>query len=82
MTSNLIQEVAQKINKFTKLFEPGQIGKLQVKNRIVKSPQATGLGNMDGTVSERLIRHYRELAKGGVGLIMVEYTFISACSNL
>lgn len=61
---------------YTHLFTPGKIGKLALKNRIVKSPQSTGLSNQDGTVSEKLVRHYRELAKGGTGLIIVEYTYI------
>lgn len=58
-----------KKSKYTKLFEPGLIGTLEVANRIVKSSSATGLGNIDGTVSERIIRHYKELARGGAGLV-------------
>ncbi|MED1792803.1 NAD(P)/FAD-dependent oxidoreductase [Brevibacillus nitrificans] len=61
---------------YSKLFASGKIGKLTLKNRIVKAPQSTGLSNMDGTVSERLVRHYKELARGGTGLIIVEYTYI------
>jgi 2,4-dienoyl-CoA reductase-like NADH-dependent reductase (Old Yellow Enzyme family)/thioredoxin reductase len=53
------------------LFEPGRIGTLEVKNRIVKSPQGVGMGNRDGSVSERTIRHYRRLAQGGSGLVMI-----------
>ncbi|MGB9792820.1 MAG: NADH oxidase, partial [Thermacetogeniaceae bacterium] len=63
-------------NKFPNLFSPGRIGTLELKNRIVKAPQSTGLSNMDGTVSERLIRHYRELARGGAALIIVEYAYV------
>ena len=53
------------------LFEPGRIGTLELENRIVKAPQGVGLGNRDGTVSERSVRHYRRLAEGGCGLVMV-----------
>jgi 2,4-dienoyl-CoA reductase-like NADH-dependent reductase (Old Yellow Enzyme family)/thioredoxin reductase len=53
------------------LFEPGRIGTLELENRIVKAPQGVGLGNRDGTVSERSVRHYRRLAEGGSGLVMV-----------
>jgi len=63
-------------NKFPKLSEPGRIGNLVIKNRVVKAPQSTGMSNTDGSVSERLIRHYRELARGGTGLIVVEYAFV------
>ncbi|WP_428911959.1 FAD-dependent oxidoreductase [Niallia sp. Krafla_26] len=61
---------------FSHLFKPGKIGNVEIKNRIVKAPQHTGLANQDGTVSERLIRHYKELARGGTGLIIVEYTYV------
>jgi 2,4-dienoyl-CoA reductase-like NADH-dependent reductase (Old Yellow Enzyme family)/thioredoxin reductase len=60
----------------TSLFRPGRIGKLEVANRVVKSPQSSLLAHQDGTVSTRLISHYRRLAEGGAGLIIVEYTYI------
>ena len=62
--------------KFPRLFERGRIGCLEIKNRIMKAPQSTGMSNPDGSVTERLIRHYRELARGGTGLIVVEYAFV------
>ena len=61
---------------FPNLFKEGKIGNLTISNRVVKAPQSTGLSNMDGTVSERLIRHYKRLAQGGAGLIIVEYAFV------
>ncbi|MFZ7944841.1 MULTISPECIES: NAD(P)/FAD-dependent oxidoreductase [Bacillaceae] len=61
---------------YSNLFTPGKIGKLEIENRIVKASTGTGLGNRDGTVSERQIRHYKELASGGVGLLIAEYVFI------
>lgn len=62
--------------QYRALFRPGSIGALELKNRIVKAPQSTGLGAMDGTVSERSVRHYRRLARGGAGLVLVEYTYV------
>ncbi len=61
---------------FPRLFTPGRIGRLTIDNRIVKAPTSTGMSNKDGTVSERLFRHYREQAAGGVGLLIVEYAFV------
>lgn len=58
------------------LFQPGRIGNLTLKNRIIKSPQSTGLSNMDGTVSQRSVNHYKRLAEGGTGLILTEYTYV------
>ena len=62
--------------KFPKLFEPGYIGKLQVKNRLVRSPCVPRIATIDGQVNERSIAHYRELARGGAGLIIVEAAYI------
>ena len=31
---------------------------------------------MDGSVSERLVRYYEDLAKGEVGMIIVEYAYV------
>lgn len=62
--------------KYPKLFAPGRIGSLTLPNRVVKAPTSTAMSNMDGTVSDRLIRHYREVARGGTGLIIAEYAFV------
>ena len=61
-------------NQFPTLFSPCKIGNVEIKNRICKAPQTTGLSHMDGTVSERLVRCYEDLAKGEVGMIIVERT--------
>ena len=36
----------------------------------------TDFANPDGSVTYRLIEHYKELARGGSALIIVEYTYI------
>jgi 2,4-dienoyl-CoA reductase-like NADH-dependent reductase (Old Yellow Enzyme family)/thioredoxin reductase len=61
---------------FAKLFEPGYIGKLWLKNRVVKAGVMTSYADMNGCVTDRIIRHYREVAKGGAGLIIVEGAYI------
>ncbi len=61
---------------FPHLFTPGKIGTLTLKNRILKAPQSSGMSNMDGTVSERLVRYYRDQAAGGAGCIIVEYAYV------
>ncbi len=58
---------------FPHLFAPGKIGTLTLKNR---APQSSGMSNMDGTVSERLVRYYRDQAAGGAGCIVVEYAYV------
>lgn len=61
---------------FAGLGRPGRIGPLELRNRAVKSPQATATANPDGTVSQRTVDHYRRLGEGGTGLVMVEYTYV------
>ena len=58
------------------LFTPININKLEVKNRMVLPPMGTGFASEDGQVTERMINYYKERAKGGVGLIIVEITAV------
>ncbi|MHA1595373.1 MAG: oxidoreductase [Candidatus Baldrarchaeia archaeon] len=53
------------------LFEPGKIGKMEVKNRIIMAPMLVGLSEPDGSVGDRMIRFYAERAEAYVGLIAV-----------
>ena len=62
--------------RFQKLFTPGYIGKIWVKNRIVREPMLSCLSHSDGSITERDIDHYKEFAKGGTGLIIVEFTWV------
>ena len=62
---------------FPKLFQPGRIGTMSLKNRIIMAPISTNLAAKDGTVSEGLISHYAERARGGTGLITVENVCIA-----
>lgn len=56
---------------FPKLFEPAQIGKIRLKNRIVMLPMGTAYASVIGEVTQKTIDHYVERARGGVGLIVV-----------
>jgi 2,4-dienoyl-CoA reductase-like NADH-dependent reductase (Old Yellow Enzyme family)/thioredoxin reductase len=62
--------------KYPKIFSPGRIGTLELENRLIKSPCHVKLGGRDGSVTDRLIEHYRKQASGGVGLVMVEYAYV------
>lgn len=61
---------------FDALFQPGQIGSLTVKNRIIMPPMSSRLANVDGQVTDNMIAYYAERAKGGVGSIIVEYAYV------
>ena len=51
------------------LFEPGSIGGLRIRNRVVQSPMGTGLVE-DGKVTGRDVALQEERARAGVGLII------------
>lgn len=54
-----------------RLFKPGKIGKLEIKNRIVMAAMGCGgLIQSDGKLSPRGIDYYVARAKGGSGLII------------
>jgi 2-enoate reductase len=61
-----------------KLLEPGRIGKMEIKNRVVMAAMgAHGLHEPDGDWSERFRAYYEARAAGGTGLITTETTFVS-----
>jgi 2,4-dienoyl-CoA reductase-like NADH-dependent reductase (Old Yellow Enzyme family)/thioredoxin reductase len=62
--------------RFPKLFEPGLIGNVRLKNRVIKAPQHTGLANPDGSVTDRMLRYYKDVALGGVSMVIIEYAWI------
>ena len=61
---------------FPKLFEPSDLGGIKLKNRIIKAPQHMGLANPDGSVTERMLQYYKDVALGGVGMVLVEYAWV------
>ena len=62
--------------QFKVLLSPFQIREVRLKNRIVKSPQVTGGTNSEGGITDDALPYYESLAKGGVGLIVLEGTAI------
>src|SRR5512139_355827 len=61
--------------EFQKLFEPIQIGRLLLSNRIVSPPLSSGSAK-DGFITDRLLAFYQELAGSGVGLVIVEDSIV------
>lgn len=58
------------------LFDPLTIKGMEMKNRIVMAPMATNMATSDGTFTERHVTHYAARAEGGVGLIILEHTYV------
>ncbi len=56
---------------FSKLFEPGKIGVMELKNRLIMPPMEPNFGSATGEVTDQMINYYAARAKGGVGLVVV-----------
>lgn len=67
---------AEATMQFEKLMQPFQLKNLNLRNRIVMAPMHSRLCLPNGVVSQHLIDYYAERAKGGAGLIIVEYSYI------
>lgn len=66
------------MDKAWKLMEPIQVGSYTFKNRIVMPPMESRLSTVDGDVTQEMCDYYAERAKGGVGAIVVENTFVDS----
>lgn len=54
-----------------KLLEPIQIGKLELKNRVMFPPMTTGYEERDGSIGEKSIQFYKRIAQGGAAYIVL-----------
>ncbi|MCC8027589.1 MAG: FAD-dependent oxidoreductase [Clostridium sp.] len=57
---------------YQKLFEPFQLGTLQLRNRVMMTSMSTGFADRGGLVTQKLIDYYGARAAGGAALITVE----------
>jgi 2,4-dienoyl-CoA reductase-like NADH-dependent reductase (Old Yellow Enzyme family)/thioredoxin reductase len=62
--------------KHSLLREPFRLKNIELRNRIVMAPMLSRLSLPNGIVSQKLIDYYAERAKGGAGMIIVEYSYI------
>jgi 2,4-dienoyl-CoA reductase-like NADH-dependent reductase (Old Yellow Enzyme family) len=58
------------------LFDPIRIGSLELPNRIMRSATAERMADPDGRPRPELTELYRELAQGGVGLIVSGHMYV------
>jgi 2,4-dienoyl-CoA reductase (NADPH2) len=59
--------------KFERLLEPGNIGSVKTRNRIIKTGAGTFMWHEEEThMNENIKAYYESLARGGVGLLIVE----------
>lgn len=57
-------------------FDPITIGPLTLRNRFIKSGANEAMC-MDGTPTKALLKHHRDLARGGVGMTTVAYMAVA-----
>jgi 2,4-dienoyl-CoA reductase-like NADH-dependent reductase (Old Yellow Enzyme family)/thioredoxin reductase len=60
------------MSEFEKLFEPGRIGSVRLKNRLIMEPIGTRYADSYGHITDRYKYFLEERAKGGIGLIINE----------
>jgi len=71
--------------KYDKIFTPFKIKNVELKNRLAKTSQWFIYLEEDGSLGDRFIKFYESIAKGGVGLIIVEESvtdWMRGCSNI
>ena len=59
------------------LFSPMRIGSLELRNRFVRSATFEGMAKENGEVSDDILKLYRNLAKGGIGLIITGHFYVN-----
>ncbi len=64
------------MSEFPILFSSGKIGALETKNRIVMPPMVRNYADEKGNVTQRYIAHIDRIARGGVGTMILEASFI------
>lgn len=60
------------MKEYPLLFKPLTIKRMTIKNRIIMPPMGTNFANLDGSMTEDHLSYYKERAKGGTGLIILE----------
>lgn len=57
---------------YKNLFKPLKLDGLRLKNRVTMAPLYLGYAALGGKVSPLLLHYYKEMAKSGAAMIMVE----------
>ncbi|HTY53974.1 MAG TPA: FAD-dependent oxidoreductase [Candidatus Binataceae bacterium] len=55
------------------LYQPIALNKLNLKNRIVMAPMCSRLPTPEGEVTQAMLDHYRERARGGAAMLIIEF---------
>ncbi len=75
--SNSIKKSAKKqYSKIDSIFKPFSMHGIKFKNRILAPPTINNLSDVNGKVTPAVIKHYRTLARQGVGTIILESAYV------
>lgn len=58
------------------LFEPGRIGPVETRNRIVRAGTSETMAGPNGEVTDGLVTLYENIARGGAGLLFTGHLFV------
>lgn len=61
---------------YSLLFTPGNIGGLKPRNRLVMPPMVRNYADADGRVTPRYLAHIERIARGGVGTMIIEASYV------
>jgi len=75
---NSVSSSNHKEEKYPNIFNHFKIGPIDLPNRLVFPAWALNYANTDGTVSDKLVKFYTDLAKGGCGLIFTGAATVSS----
>ncbi len=64
------------------VMTPFRLGPLMFRNRLVFAPITTQYADEQGRVTERIKAHYEARARGGVGVIVVEATYVEPVGHV
>ena len=64
-------------SKIDSMFQQFEISGIKFRNRILAPPTIVDHADLDGKVTPALIKHYRTLARQGVGTIIVESAYVT-----
>jgi len=57
-------------------LKPGRIGALTLANRIVRAATSESMADADGAVNDALVTLYRDLGRGGAGMIITGHIYV------
>ncbi len=63
-------------------FRPFEMRHMKLRNRLVFPPMVTRYADKVGLVTPRIMKHYQAVARGGVGLVVLEATSVRMQSKL